>query len=130
MKGITIIVLLFCLTFSFGQEYQSPFNGKMVETDSLPGYSFLVSGHFYGDAGNKSHFPANTLLANLDWVNGTNAKMLVCLGDLFKDIQNDIPNYETALFQKLELPLVNSVGNHDLTGTVYQDNYGETFFFI
>lgn len=123
-----ILIVLYCLFSStLIAQYVSPFNQKEVNTDRVA-YSFVVSGHFYGDGGNKSHFPVNTLLANLDWINGSNASMLVCLGDLFKDISNDIPNYETALFNKLEMPLVNSVGNHDLTGTIYQDNYGETAF--
>lgn len=126
LNKIALLLTFAIVVNSYGQ-YSSPFNQKQIK-DSGTAYSFLVSGHFYGDGGNKSHFPVNTLLANLDWVNGSNASMLVCLGDLFKDISNDIPNYETSLFNKLEMPLVNTVGNHDLTGTVYQDNYGETAF--
>lgn len=110
----------------FGQ-YKSPFNNRVV-VDSMTEYSFIISGHFYGDGGNLSHYPVNTLLANLDWINGTNSSMLVCLGDLFKDISNEIPNYQSSFFDKLEMPLVNTVGNHDLTGNVYQDNFGETVF--
>ncbi len=123
-----IWIVVFCLLSInlFGQ-YKSPFNEKEIEVEGAQ-YSFIVSGHFYGDGGNKSHFPVNTLLANLDWVNGSNAAMLVCLGDLFKDISNDIPNYRTSLFDKLEMPLINAVGNHDLTDNIYQDNFGETAF--
>lgn len=109
-------------------QYTSPFNGKTIGTDSTGNYSFIVSGHFYGDGTNNSRFPANSLLANLDWINKSQAAMLVCLGDLFKDISNDIPTYKSSLFAPLQMPLVNSVGNHDLTGTIYQDNFGETGF--
>ncbi|MFT5819400.1 MAG: hypothetical protein ACI8ZM_000624, partial [Crocinitomix sp.] len=123
-----ISILVICLlSVSVHSQYKSPFNQKEINVDRAQ-YSFIVSGHFYGDGGNKSRFPVNTLLANLDWVNGSNAAMLVCLGDLFKDISNDIPNYQNSLFDKLEMPLVNAVGNHDLTGNIYQDNFGETAF--
>ena len=129
MKYLFHIIFFLSVSFQVRAQYLSPFNQKVITTDSSGNYSFIISGHFYGDGGNKSHFPANTLLANLEWVNEeSNADMLVCLGDLFKDISNDIPNYETSLFNQLEIPLVNSVGNHDLTGTVYQDNYGKTAF--
>lgn len=109
-------------------QYTSPFNGRSIQADSTGSYSFVVSGHFYGDGTNKSHFPANTLLANMDVFNQPDIKMLVCLGDLFKDISNEIPNYEKSFFDRLEIPLINTVGNHDLTGSIYQDNYGETAF--
>lgn len=125
-RYISILVICFLSVTTYGQ-YVSPFNQKQVKVDGSE-YSFIISGHFYGDGGNKSHFPVNTLLANLDWINNSNSAMLVCLGDLFKDISNDIPNYKTSLFDKLEMPLINSVGNHDLTGNIYQDNFGETAF--
>lgn len=126
-KQLLILVLLLVGNQALSQ-YISPFNQKSIVSDSTGNYSFLVSGHFYGDNNNNSNFPANTLIANLDWINHSNASMLVCLGDLFKDISNDIPHYEAALFKPLDMPLVNSVGNHDLTGTVYQDHYGKTGF--
>ncbi|NOQ72170.1 MAG: hypothetical protein GQ574_09220 [Crocinitomix sp.] len=123
-----ISILVICLfSVSVYSQYKSPFNQNEIQTEGTQ-YSFIVSGHFYGDGGNKSRFPVNTLLANLDWINGSNAVMLVCLGDLFKDVSNDIPNYQTSLFDKLEMPLVNAVGNHDLTDNIYQDNFGKTAF--
>ena len=129
MKIFKYIAIYFVclLNLSAFSQYQSPFNKRII-SDTVPEYSFIISGHFYGDGGNMSHYPVNTLLANLDWINGTNSTMLVCLGDLFKDISNEIPNYQNSFFDKLEMPLVNSVGNHDLTGNVYQDNFGETVF--
>jgi hypothetical protein len=105
----------------------SPFN--KVGIDSLgANYSFLVSGHFYGGSDNKSGYPANTLLGNLDLINKTEADFFICLGDLFKDVQNDRRFYANSLFSKLRMPLFNAVGNHDFTGDIYQKNYGETFF--
>ncbi|MBK7129552.1 MAG: metallophosphoesterase [Crocinitomicaceae bacterium] len=107
----------------------SPFNKLSPSIDSTGNYTFIVSGHFYGDGTNKSGYPANTLLANISWINHeSNADFMVCLGDLFMDIKNDIPKYEMSLFKTLQIPLYNAVGNHDLTDNIYQQNYGETFY--
>lgn len=127
-KSFILFFLLFSgLSSGFTQEeVKSPFNGlKLKDTAS---YSFIVSGHFYGSDKNQSGLPANTLLGNLDWLNDKNPQMLVCLGDLFKDIRTNIPNYERVLFKKLEMPLFNTVGNHDLSDEIYQENYGKTDF--
>jgi hypothetical protein len=128
LRRIYISVVIYLSVFQVHAQQVSSFNNKAVQIDSTGNYSFIISGHFYGDGTNKSGYPANTLLANLDWINESDACMLICLGDLFMDITNDIPKYKTSLFDKLEIPLFNSVGNHDLTGSVYQDNYGATFF--
>lgn len=132
MKQLKYILFILVVRsyFAVNAQYTSPFNGQSIQADSSGNYSFIVSGHFYGDGTNKSHFPANTLLANMDLFNQTDLKMLVCLGDLFKDISNDIPHYEKSFFNRLKIPLINTVGNHDLTGSVYQDNYGETAFMV
>jgi len=125
-----LFILIFTFCFSLGTDAQqfSTFNKKEVKIDSTGNYSFIISGHFYGDGTNKSGYPANTLLANLDWINESDASMLICLGDLFMDIKNDVPKYKTSLFDKLEIPLFNAVGNHDLTADFYQINFGATYF--
>lgn len=128
MKHIALIALL--STFYCIGQYRSPFTNKEWKNDSTGNYSFIVSGHFYGGGTNQSGYPANTLLANLDWINESGAAALICLGDLFKSVADDRALYTQSLFSKLEMPLVNTVGNHDLTGTIYQENYGETSFMI
>jgi hypothetical protein len=129
MKGLLYIGLLLVPAFLHAgpiTSSTSPFNNRMVQTDSTGNYSFIISGHFYGDGTNKTGYPANTLLANIDKINQSDACMLVCLGDLFMDVKNDIPKYRTSLFDKLEVPLFNAVGNHDLSGTVYQEHFSAT----
>lgn len=128
MRVICLLTYLLLFQGTNWAQYTSPFNQYTVKTDSMGAYAFIVSGHFHGSSYNQSGFPANTLLANLDWINASDSKMLVCLGDLFMDVGNDIPNYEKALFSKLDLPLINAVGNHDLSGDVYQQHFGETYF--
>jgi hypothetical protein len=123
-----IVILSLFISAELCAQQMSTFNEKIVSADSSGNYSFIVSGHFYGDGTNQSGYPANTLLASLDWINESDACMLICLGDLFMDIKNDLPKYRSSLFNKLEIPLFNAVGNHDLTGNVYQENFGATFF--
>jgi len=133
MKRIVAILALLLsntLFASVSGGVESPFTHKTLETDSIGEYSFIVSGHFHGSGTNRTGYPTNTLLANLDWLNESDATMVMCLGDLFLDVSNDIPNYEASLFSKLNKPLFNSVGNHDITGTIYQDNFGKTYSYF
>ena len=127
MKGI-LIILIFTQIWMGSAQYVSPFNQQKIQVDSTGDYTFIVSGHFYGDGTNTSGYPANTLLGNLEEINTSNAAMLVCLGDLFMDVENDFPNYQHSLFQQLNMPLINSVGNHDLSGNFYQQHFGKTYF--
>ncbi|MBN4072735.1 hypothetical protein JYT74_01715 [Crocinitomix catalasitica] len=122
------LVILFPVIFSTVWAQKSPFNNKNIQIDSTGNYSFILSGHFHGDGNNKSHLPVNTLLANLDWINNSEADFIVCLGDLFLNIDKEIENYQTYFFNKLEIPLFNAVGNHDLKDNVYQENFGDTYF--
>jgi Calcineurin-like phosphoesterase len=124
------LVILFCFSFLAVYSMDSPFNSKKIEIDSSNNYSFIVSGHFYGGSTNSTGYPANTLLANLDWINDSDNNFLICLGDLFKDVQNDIPKYQSSLFDELNLPLYNAVGNHDLSGNIFQENFGETSYYF
>ena len=106
----------------------SPFNQLIpVDTSDAAVSHFLVGAHFYGGSGNKAGFPASTLLGNLPAINASGADLLICNGDLFKDVKNDIPHYEQSLFRQLKLPLYNAVGNHDISGNTYQEHYGKTW---
>jgi hypothetical protein len=52
------------------------------------------------------------------------------LGDLFLDVNDEyILHYQHALFNKLQMPLLNAVGNHDLSnGNRYEKVYGKSFY--
>jgi len=132
MKHILqIIFLSISITTFAGSNITSPFTKQTIELKDSNAYSFIVSGHFYGNKYNNTGYPTHTLLANIEWINKSKATMLMVLGDLFMDIKNDIPLYEQSFFSKLNKPLFNTVGNHDLTANVYQDNYGKTYdYFI
>ena len=107
----------------------SPFNGRQIPLpDSTGHYRFIVSGHFYGDGRSSVGFPVATLLGNLDTINALGASFMLSTGDLFQDAKGDRSRYQRSLFEKLELPLFNAVGNHDLDGGRYQDLFGATSF--
>lgn len=107
----------------------SPFN-KHVIIDTNSSYSFLVSGHFHGASSNKSTFPAATVLAGIDTINSLKSSFLISLGDLFLDVNEAyINNYQKSLFRKLNMPLFNAVGNHDISnGNLYEKIYGKTYY--
>jgi hypothetical protein len=51
------------------------------------------------------------------------------LGDLFLDVDDsNIKHYKYCLFDKLKMPLLNAVGNHDLAHNIYEEKFGKTFF--
>ena len=107
----------------------SPFNSRII-SDSLPkAFTFLVSGHFHGASTNVSGFPASSLQANIDSLNHIQPAFMVSLGDLFLDVDSTIiHNYRSSLFNKLQFPLFNAVGNHDLAnGNIYEKFYGRTY---
>ncbi len=113
---------------NLSSQVTSPFNHLAIK-DSLKDYSFVVSGHFHGASTNASTFPAATLLANIDSLNAIQPLFLMSLGDMFIDVNDTyINHYKNNLFNKLKIPLFNAVGNHDLTGNLYENLYGKTFF--
>jgi hypothetical protein len=117
------------LISSVSGQIRSPFNNLPV-TDSSLTYSFIVSGHFHGASNNTSTYPAATLLANIDTINKSQAAFLMCLGDMFLDVNEDyIKHYKKSLFDRLKIPLFNAVGNHDVSnGNLYSRIYGSTYY--
>jgi len=107
-------------------EISSSINNKksIIQQDN---FVFMVSGHFHGSSNGRSGMPASTLMANMDTLNGMNLDFMVCLGDLFLNVEKDHSNFEKYFFSKLKSPLFNAVGNHDVDNEFYKNNYGPTF---
>lgn len=131
------VILLFLVLFGFQlvEAKKVPVNHALNKKEILPAdstgkYSFFVSGHFHGSSKNTTGLPAKTLLSNLKRINDNDASFLVCLGDLFLDIKNDIPTYKDKLIDKLNMPLYNVPGNHDISGKIYENNFGSTFYYF
>lgn len=124
------VLLLTILVFSsLKGQIISPFNKKELN-DSTSNYTFIVSGHFHGASTSTSSFPAGTLQGNIDTLNSIKPLFLMSLGDLFLDVNESyLKNYQKSLFDKLQMPLFNVVGNHDLAnGNMYEKVFGKTFF--
>lgn len=125
---------LFCFSFLLlihltSAQIASPFN-KLSVVDTAENYSFIVGGHFHGESTNQSTFPASTIIAAIDTLNSFHPNFLMSLGDLFIDVNETyVNNYQKSLFNKLQMPIFNAVGNHDLSnGNMYEKIYGKTFF--
>jgi len=99
---------------------------KNLNHSKINHYSFLVGGHYYGNASNTTGLPVNTVLANLDLINADLYRFHVALGDVFLDVRNDISLYEKKFFSKIYTPFYIAVGNHDVSGSFFEDEIGKT----
>ncbi len=100
-------------------EVVSGFNGLAL--DARPrdrAYRFVVGGHLYGAPQNKSSiYPAPSLLANLERINASGASFFVSLGDVIRfTTPAHIAAYRRSFVERLEMPLFNAAGNHDVDG--------------
>lgn len=125
IKTLLLFLILFSLELS--AQVVSPFNKLPVIVRDNESYSFFVGGHFHGSSTNLSGYPAASLLANIDQLNADTTMFLISTGDMFLDVRNNIPNYERSFFNKLKIPLFNAVGNHDVSGNVYNTHFGQTW---
>jgi hypothetical protein len=109
----------------------SPLNGKVLELPDTPQeYSFLCAGHVYGAPESPSVFPSASFLANIDMINKNNATFFILLGDYLRAANPDyIENFKASVCSKVEIPVFNAVGNHDVTNReLYESHFGQTFF--
>jgi hypothetical protein len=129
INKIASLLLSLLMVTQLQAQIVSPFN-KLAIRDTSDSYSFIVSGHFHGASTNVSTYPASTLLANIDILNSFKSSFLISLGDLFLDVNDTyINHYQKSFFSKLKMPLLNAVGNHDVSnGNMYENVYGKTFF--
>ena len=98
-------------------------------SDSLS-FSFVSSGHIYGAANQSTPYPAATILTNLDLFEGN--LFFASLGDMY-DVQNDnsINNLKKSFLNKINIPVFNAVGNHDIinvNGYKEAFNLNDTYF--
>lgn len=123
-----LLLVFFFLSAKGAANHPASLNNQKMDTSNLTdGFSFIVSGHFHGPSNNVSGFPAATVLSYIDEFNTSDNRFMICLGDLFLDVRNDVPTYKRVLIDKLNKPLFNVPGNHDISGNVYADNFGSTF---
>jgi len=128
-KMMIVLINMFFVLMNVSGQIISPFNKRIVK-DTTANYSFVVSGHFHGESTNISTFPASSILSNIDTINSLHPAFLMSLGDLFLDVNDTYTtHYSRSLFQKLQMPFFNVVGNHDLANNnMYEKIYGNTWF--
>ena len=120
-QGVLVLSAALWITVSTSAQ-PSPYNGlPLVPPDSTGNYRLIISGHFHGASSNASGYPAATLLARLDRVNGLRANALLSTGDLFLNPDRDSARFAESLFQRLQVPLYNAPGNHDREGNAFGD---------
>lgn len=115
---------------SLAQNIRSPINGKYIKSHH-DNYSILIAGHLYGAPENgRSVFPSASILGMLYEINSMDCSFFVSLGDNFRRA-NDIQmiNYKKSFANQLNFPIVNAVGNHDITDRKkYVNNFGNTYY--
>ena len=120
-------IILFVSSIVFSQVSLN--NQDLDSSLNVNDFTFVVTGHIYGDGVNQSGYPASTFLGNMDYIeNDLQPSFIWFTGDVFRDISYDYPFYKKSLFDKTQIPLFNAVGNHDLSGSFYQDEVGETYY--
>jgi hypothetical protein len=93
-------------------------------------FRFAVVGHIYGSEETDNIDPALHLVERIPDLNDMHLSMLALLGDMVRNPQTaDFDRLDQTLLSKLDFPVFNAVGNHDVMDRVmYQNRYGETYY--
>ena len=94
-------------------------------------YSFLSTGHLYGAPQNiHSNHPSSSALGSIEKLNSFSSKFMVLCGDIFKSTDQILfQNFLNGFASKLNFPIYNAVGNHDVSNRkLYNEYFGKTFF--
>ncbi len=97
--------------------------------EEIEEYSILLAGHIYGKPSKKSVFPSASMLGNIQLFNSIKPRFMVLLGDLVKKSnENQISILNKTFLSKLESPVFNAPGNHDLANReLYVKHFGKTY---
>lgn len=136
MKVKKLFVMVVAFSFLCGTGIAAveeiPYLSKRIFDDKKQGegFSFLAAGHLFGTH-NESLYPAASLIANVDKINGTQADFFMAMGDLMHHaIEKEWQSLEYSFLNRLDMPVLNAPGNHDFTPNevFYQKEIGETYF--
>ena len=134
-------ILKYFLILSFFAFKAHSFEGKINENkeplkqnSSTSNYSFYVGGHLYGTPG-PSMYPAASLLGYVSEMKRSSAKFFIMLGDVIQHMKKNQADKEIEIFdhlinKKLNFPLYNAPGNHDLELGLekYSKYFGEPYY--
>ncbi|MCB9236118.1 MAG: hypothetical protein H6581_31005 [Bacteroidia bacterium] len=106
----------------------SPVNGREVKPVATgETFFFLAAGHIFGAPGNSA-YPSPNLLVRMDELNQSGAAFFMSLGDNYRQMDSlHMGNFKTSFVQRLQLPLFNSLGNHDLMPHRFNDYWGKDY---
>ena len=139
LRFVSTSSMLLCMalfTSNANGDITSQISDKVLNLDESPhAYSFITSGHTYG-VPSGSLYPAASILANIQLFNNLNPDFMILLGDVIQHQASpngvgelEIEIFKKSLVDKLEFPVFNSPGNHDLSiRNLYEKYFGKTFF--
>lgn len=130
---IMLFILGMCLTSTVLAQNSivSPLNGKVLDSsNTTKNYSFFLIGHVYGNPESPSVYPSASFLSNIDMLNHNNASFFILMGDNFQKCEPDyIENFKKSILSKIDVPVFNAVGNHDVGNReLYGSHFGMTFY--
>ena len=122
-------------TFSFGH-YDTITNSinqsKLITEDISHDFSFLVAGHAYG-APSNSIYPCQSLVNYIENINSSHSNFLMLLGDNYRIADSlNILTFKNTFLNKLQLPVFNALGNHDIhprNYSIYKENFTKNTYF-
>ena len=93
-------------------------------------FKFVVAGHIYGSQDEKDTMPDYALVDQLPAFNQMGLSMFISLGDIVEHaVTKDFNHLDENLLSKLDIPVLNTVGNHDVGNrTLYERLYGQTYY--
>lgn len=129
---ILISITLYCLSFKsvVAEVIISPFNHLELDQNiAKEKLSFLLSGHIYGTV-KDSIYPVPSLMRNIEMVNNIESSFIVLLGDIVQRANEvEMKVLQDTLLFKLNAPVFNAPGNHDLSNRdLYIEKFGSTYF--
>ena len=107
-------------------------NDISLEVGEVP-YQFFSVGHIYGNPLKPKEslpIPADSFNAYLSQMKKNSPDMLFLLGDIVPIGEAEYFNrLEKRFLSKVEFPVFNAVGNHDVENReLYEERYGKTFY--
>ena len=128
-NSISFILFLYLLGTNLLWSDSIPsLNKRQLKISDSSNFQFYIAGHLYGDSFNQTGLPINTIFTLIDSLNVANNSFLVSLGDIFLNPEKDIESYSQLFFSKINSPIYNAVGNHDVMGSVYKKRYKKTYY--
>ena len=139
MRIIVFFICLFSWVCTLAFEDNSINANKNPISNVDGSFSFIIAGHIYGSPTSNSNYPSESFTGFLAELNKINPSFVMLLGDNYK-VQDSLSvlNFEKSILQKINSPVFNTIGNHDLADIhskdrqnyeVYHQHFGSESFY-